>query len=480
VSMLEPSPMVDSSSPEDLLRHARTLIGHSATEIHRANADAQLRSANPPKLQKGLFGRVIEGYFGLPEFDNASEPDFARCGVELKTVPLVWQARRFRTEYRTSISQINANLIKGETWQTASVRKKLATVLFVFYVRGPDPSRSVVREAALWSPGETDYTVMGRDWWEIRTKVIEEARIHEGDSAVLGAARKGAGKGQDLRPLSPGGEPLPSRAFALQPWFTNRIYHDLMSTAVAANIAQDTEHAGAASTYSKVELVLAGALRRYHNRTVESVANELQVPLTERKDIAAHVIRQVARKELLDHIGVELESTGLRLKTIGLQSGSSTPIWDLPMSMVDLRRFRDQRWEESSLHSDLQRLFFITTYSSGRGATQLERSIGWAFAWSPTPEEIDAIRLEWSSLRNRAVSEGLGYTTRVGRFARVRSFPTSSDTQFVHIRGKGSTREDEVEGPRGARVTRQAYWLNKDFLSGVVSRFGGPPRSGEP
>ena len=113
----------------DVLARAEQLRGMTLGQVIKASlVPVKLNAAN-----KGGVGGVIEAFFGISG-DGESRPDFATAGIELKVVPVVIRAgSQPRSKERTSVSMIDFQKLAKEEWDVASVKPKIASILFVFY-----------------------------------------------------------------------------------------------------------------------------------------------------------------------------------------------------------------------------------------------------------------------------------------------------------------------------------------------------------
>lgn len=134
-----------------VLAHARALIGVELGELADQLGLPVPAGATGPLRSKGWAGQIIERELGV-ETAGGRGPDFARLGLELKTVPVDVDGKPRES---TAICQIDPVAIAGESWETSTVRDKLASVLFVA-LEVPPGARSVaerrVSAVRLWSP----------------------------------------------------------------------------------------------------------------------------------------------------------------------------------------------------------------------------------------------------------------------------------------------------------------------------------------
>jgi DNA mismatch repair protein MutH len=116
---------------------------------------------------KGWSGRIVERELGVDD-GQASGPDFAALGVELKTVPV---DRDLLPMESTAVCHIDPIAIAGESWATSYARRKLTSVLFIAlevpeHTRPSEPSVGDRRVAAvrLWTPSADEEGLLRADF----------------------------------------------------------------------------------------------------------------------------------------------------------------------------------------------------------------------------------------------------------------------------------------------------------------------------
>lgn len=155
----------DRTDPElqALLSHVHALVGVELGELaDRLGSDVPALGASRDR-SKGWAGQIIERELGVDP-EGRRGPDFARLGIELKTVPV--DGRGVPRE-STAVCQIDPIAIAGESWETSAVRHKLARVLFVA-VEWPTLAHAVVERrisaARLWTPSRVEERWLAQDF----------------------------------------------------------------------------------------------------------------------------------------------------------------------------------------------------------------------------------------------------------------------------------------------------------------------------
>ncbi|MBC8132678.1 MAG: hypothetical protein H7X95_06825, partial [Deltaproteobacteria bacterium] len=121
-----------------LMAHAHALVGVELADLADQMGLPVPAIGAGPERTKGWSGQIIERELGV-ETKGSAGPDFARLGIELKTVPVDLD---LRPRESTAVCQIDPVAIAGESWETSTAREKLNRVLFVA-LEVPENARSV-------------------------------------------------------------------------------------------------------------------------------------------------------------------------------------------------------------------------------------------------------------------------------------------------------------------------------------------------
>jgi len=208
-----------------LLAHARALVGQSLAEI----ADALGLPVPVGHVRtKGWSGQLIEQELGLSQGGQVAGPDFPALGLELKTVPV---DGRGRPQESTAVCQIDPIAIAAESWESSTVRHKLARLLFVA-LEVPRGARSLgerrVAGVRLWSPDAATEALLRDDFQHVVREYFRKGRSdaltgHVG--RILQVRPKGANAADTRRGYGPDGQParVGKCGFYLRPAFVGAI-----------------------------------------------------------------------------------------------------------------------------------------------------------------------------------------------------------------------------------------------------------------
>lgn len=145
-----------------LLDNCRLIEGLSFGQLA---SELNLIIPENPAQRKGWVGQAIELALGA-NAGSQSLPDFYQIGVELKTLPINQLGKPAESTFVTSIPLLT---IHQQTWLTSQCYNKLKRILWM-PIEGdqniPFAYRRIGR-GILWSPTETEITVLANDWMEL-------------------------------------------------------------------------------------------------------------------------------------------------------------------------------------------------------------------------------------------------------------------------------------------------------------------------
>lgn len=151
----------EPTSEGELLTRAGELCGQTVGAIA---ATLHVTMPSNQTKNKGFVGDLIESFLGANEARNLPIPDFARLGIELKTIPV---SKGMPTE-STHVCNAALKNLTGEYWRNSRVFHKLKKILWVpiqadKHVKLPDRT---VGSAFLWSPSPREEEILRNDWEE--------------------------------------------------------------------------------------------------------------------------------------------------------------------------------------------------------------------------------------------------------------------------------------------------------------------------
>lgn len=185
-----PNPVaITVSAPESetaLLARARELGG---TTVQAAAERLNLVPPADLSRHKGWLGQLVEKALGA-EGGSRAGPDFARLGVELKTLPILSGCKPAES---TFVCTVRLGLVADMEWKDSLVESKLSRVLWIPVEADKAVPLSQRRFGSplLWSPSREEEAVLRADWEDLI------ARIAIGETGSITAH---SGKWLQVRP----------------------------------------------------------------------------------------------------------------------------------------------------------------------------------------------------------------------------------------------------------------------------------------
>ena len=429
------------ASTAQILDRASLMPGRSFGELATISG---LNVESSPRT-KGRIGEAAEAFFGM-KADSLPEPDFRVAGIELKTVPLRPRPDTLMVKERVYISIIDYHTLAGETWQTASVRRKVERILFVYYDWLPNAPLGdlKVADVVLWEPSAEVMRIFEADWRRIH-ELVRAGRAHEiseGDGSLLVAATKGPG-GPPSRSQPASSILARQRAWALRPAFLRSVLESHRAGPRAAIEISTT-----------LEDRALQALRRLAGKRVKDVEVELGLPASRAKHRAALVFqRAVATWAGCTH--TELLDAGVDLRVVQADP-SFMPYESLSFPAFRYQELIREDWTESELLSRLDRFLFVPIIG-GKGLGEVGDCVVQApFTWHPSETDLDLMEAEWTMFRDEiAAGRALSLTPR-------------TRTQRLHVRPKGKDGLDTDPAPSVGPVVRKCFWFNLEFVADIL------------
>ena len=442
-----------------IMARAAKLVDHPI----KASLSRLTKVSETKRGDKGGFGQLVERYFNISQ-NSESAPDFTSAAIELKSVPLVRRSRAdgFRAKERTTVSMIDFHALVDERWETASVRPKLARILFVFFEHLP--GRAVeefpVLAVELWRPDAALCLDIRKDWEVVHRKVGAGLahEISEGDGHILGAATKGPNAAKVVsQPRSP--IPARSRAWALKASVTSALYDRIAGAGHRHGTLSLRDQLGL-SLESDFESEVLTRLHRFAGRSLADIAESTGADLSSAKGAAHQIVRRalgvVDDKARLK----EFDDRGIVIKTVPLSpEGKAYEAMSFPYFRY--AEYADEEWEDSEFLSYIQRLLVVPVIRAERKTALADRVLGRAFFWSPARADLQTIEAEWTCIRN---------LIRVGKADRL---PSYKETEFIHARPHGRDSDDTDVDPLLGPLPKYSLWLNPTYTARIVSENGG-------
>lgn len=502
--------MKEFKTKEELLKYAK-----QAECLTFGHIDKTDRLKN--KRLKGGLGQVVEeSYFGY-EVNSHQEADFKDLGIELKVTPI----RELKNGMISSKERLVLNIINYETehektFYESSFWEKNAELLIMFYLWRENLERKdyPIVKSILHTYDETDLEIIKQDWNKIVRK-IKEGKAHElseGDTNYLGAVTKGASR-KSVRSQPFSDIKAKQRAFSLKQSYMTALARERISDNDLAKATNEKVQKKQLKKYKSIisdksilekqsfDDYIISLFTPYIGLNRNSLIKNLNVEV-DKKNIPKHINYQIIRYILnvdgqQDKISAEeFEKANIVVKTIELNNGK-LPRESLKVQEInEFTEISNVEWEESGLYEYLETTkFLFVIFNKVEKTVTLDKVKFWSMprkdldnivypAWeSEKTKLLNGVELTYSPSNNKK-----GYVVR-------NNLIKQTDNKIIHIRPSAQESqysprhrckktnklmnnarklpakanwinrpEDKKEELQDFWMTKQAFWLNNDYI----------------
>lgn len=422
------------------------------------------------KGNKGGIGQILEeGLFGYA-INSTSEADFGELGVELKATPVKQNKNKaLAAKERLVLNIINYMKEVEYSFETSSFWRKNETILMMFYFWDKELDRGDYRiiKSVLYTYPEDDLEIIKNDWeiivGKIRAGKAEE--LSEGDTMYLGACTKGANK-NSLRQQPFSDVPAKQRAFSLKASY--------MTTLVRKYIKQDNIVSFASKeelAKKSLETILQERFAPYVGLDMQEISQKIDYEINPKnKSTIAHMISRILgiTGTKLDNIE-EFSKANIQFKTIRLEP-NNVPKEHMSFENVDFDAWLNDSFEESQFYQKFEETKFLFVVFQYRETLKenpdripyFKKIVLWNMPEQTIRNEVG---LMWRRGR-KVLKDGVELT--VGSRGISNNLPSAKENHVTHIRPKAKDGKDKVQLPDGQEITKQAFWLNKEYIAEIV------------
>jgi DNA mismatch repair protein MutH len=160
------------------------------------------------------------------------------------------------------------------------------------------------------------------------------------------------------------------------------------------------------------------------------------------------------------------------LKTIRLKSDGK-PKESMSFEQVKFNELVKETWETSKLRKKfLYTTFLFVVFEYGGKDTSLDENLYFRgfYIWQMPLETLDYdVKMVWETTK-RLVQNGLEVVEvkQGNKIVQTNNLPGIRFNKVAHIRPKANDASDKVFLPNGLSITKQAYWLNAEYIGEVV------------
>lgn len=423
---------------------------------------------------KGGIGQIIEeGLFGR-NVNSRAEADFENLNLELKVTGLKTNVKQttFSAKERLVLNIINYMEEYKTTFETSSLWEKNQNILIMFYrwIDGVNKGDFPILKSVIHKFSDADLAVVKNDWRIIidKIKAGKAHEISEGDTMYLAACTKGA-NASSVREQPFSEIPAKQRAYSLKTSYMTAYARRMLSNDEVVSIFKPEELA-----QKSVETLLKERFAPYIGLPVFALKDNINFYQNRNKAIYANIV-----SELLGIKGTHLDETeefekaNIKFKTIRLEP-NGVPREHMSFEQIDFQRWLDASWEESQVYETFENTKFLFVVFQ---FTETEREnpnrvpyLKGVKLWNMPEQTIEtSLKSLWQTVYD-VLAEGvkLEQTSRGIK----NNLPGAKFNGICHIRPKAVNAADKVQLPDGQMITKQTYWLNREYIAEIVKDVG--------
>lgn len=482
----------DDSNPRDIERYAKGLIGKTFQDVlydsrflDDAIIDSKIDYSNPN--QKGKLGNLLEEKYFCYKANSDQEPDFPKCGVELKATCFdVLKNGNLSAGERLVLTMISYESPVEHDFFKSHVWEKCKLILLIYYERNRKLKSNLlykIRFANLVTPVNEDLPIIIDDYNKIIAK-IESGFAHElseGDTMYLGACTKGiSSEGSLVKQFYNPIIYAKKRAFCFKRKYMDYILH----TYVLSQHSKEQELEPIVKDFRELitnsfEQIVTDKLLRYIGASDEALCKYFDMKYDTNNKLQwvnlTYKMLGIKGNKAKEFVKANVVVKVIRLEDdFTLKQSVSLPTF----KFLDLV---NEEWEDSKLYNYLSetKFFFVVFKRDG----EVYRLYKWKI-WNMSMYDLNEyVKRDWELFRWH-IRNGVRFQiARYGTFTRVEnSLPKIDETNIVHVRphtkqsayyikipnGRdvcyGDIEKYANELPQGDWMTTQSFWLNNDYV----------------
>jgi len=453
---------------EELLQYASKAENKTFKEVIE-EAKGYDYNIDQISYKKGFFGHVVEEclFDYLP--NPRPEPDFPELGVELKVTPI----RRNKNGTISAKERLVLNIINyveelSKTYETSTFTKKNKNLLIMFYLHSENMRKEdfPIVKSHFNNFSDIDGEIIRRDW-EIIHKMIEDGKAHELSESMtmyLGACTKGANR-LSLVPQPNSINLAMQRAYCLKQSYMTTIARQIISNEHLQRIIDSKT-----KLHQSFEQLIISRLSVYYGKTQKNLSSEFSL------DSRAKSLNDLLVARMLGVTGrvsktIEFQKANIIPKSIRIEYNGSIRE-DMSFKNFQPLEISNVDWIDSELRDYFESTRFLI--SLFKRNTRDEYVFVRAFFWSLPISILDGeIKETWLETK-RVLNSGVVIENKNGRCRN--SLPGKMFNHVCHVRPKAAL-SMKIPGdsnsfvlPNGVWMTKQCFWLDRNYIQQIVEK----------
>ncbi|MCL6428878.1 Type-2 restriction enzyme Sau3AI [Spiroplasma sp. JKS002669] len=451
---------MELETEEQVIKMAESLKNKSVNQIIKEikwiDNDVNLEN-------KGYVGNIIESYFGIKR-NNFSKPDLHHLGIEIKSTPLkkLKNKEDFSIKERMVLNIINFNQENLNDFYQSSFFKKNKKILMVYYLFNDEilDKDYFIHNFIYHDLSKiplNDLNIIKNDWQIIANKIKmgKAHQLSERLTKYLGACPKGNTKNDSLinQPFSD--IKAMRRAYSFKP-------HYLKYLLIKDEYKDKLPRLNIIENKSVINFVFQKIVP-FINLNVKELCKKFNINY-KRKDVNYALLKSIFNVKNFNYIE-EFLKENIKIRTYTIKS-NNTIQEEFPFNLVNPYEFENNN-EISFYDSELYNYFINTKFifigfKKDENNTYISKISSFEF-----PEtNINDLKLLWEDTRKKFQGDIVISIkkTKNGKLKTINNLISKKDGYIGHIRPKAQDRNNQYLIPCGKKITRQCYWLNKEFV----------------
>lgn len=419
--------------------------------------------------RKSYVGHLIEKSIFEYEPNSKSFPDLEYLDLEIKATPVKKVKNNYVSKERLVLNIINYCEENWNNFEDSSFWKKNKNLLIVFYeyfLNLPKTDYKILKSVIYKYP-EEDFGVILNDWLIIAQKVIngKAHEISERDTLYLSACTKG--KNHESMRKQPFSEiPAKQRAYSFKPSYMTTVFNDYVVR------QKDNEKIINKLNFKIGSFNLQDSIielfKPFFGKTTSELIEILYLDINKNtKSLNSLIINKILGiKKDIKEID-EFKKAGILPKTIRIESNGKIKE-SMSFPTFKFKEIVDEIWEESKLYNivtNSQFLFIIFKKYEGEEEYRLEK----IQFWSMSDYDIEECRTVYEKTK-KIIKNGVVIIKEGNKIKN--NLPSQKENSVMHVRPHAQDRDDTYELPLGGYLTKQCFWLNREYIMQIISNDG--------
>ncbi|MCE4957994.1 restriction endonuclease [Macrococcus caseolyticus] len=449
------------NNARELVQYAKEAEGKYLYEIDKKD---MLKNTNV----KGSVGHIIEAsYFGYDINSNA-EADFADVGIELKATGIMkMKSGKLKAKERLVLNIINYMKEYQFDFYHSSFWTKNQKLLLFFYEYKKNKDNKMDREntqiikVELFEFPEEDLEIIKSDWQIINEKIKngEAHLISEGDTLILGACTKGSTAEKSLRQQPFSDIKAKQRAYSIKQGYMSSLVRKYITNEHLESITSSKE-----INQKSLEQILEERFEPYIGMKDYEIAEKLNIKLSSGKSKVPHLVSHMLGIKGNDLNKIEeFEKFNIKFKTINLNHKGNLKE-HMSFEQIDFNEYLNTDWEDSALKEKFEATkWLFVVFKENENKEKIFHSIK---LWNMPAVDINIHLHQFYLDTQKVLREGV--VLKETKRGISNNLPGAKDNPICHIRPKGKNAADQYVLPDGQMITKQCFWLNKEYIFNII------------